>query len=140
MLPQPLEYLVTDVARRHGTLRARSVGCVLRADDPALLAEIAATKALATLRLSLLAPTVLASTLPLDRTLAALRAAGYAPVGEADDGAPVIERPTQRRAPAEPTYCRSIGRVASPARTSRRTRPSASGVRLRRRRPRWPPP
>ncbi len=99
VLPQPLEYLIADVSRRHGTLRARSVGCILRADDPALLAEIAATKALASLRLALLAPTVLASTLPLDRTLAALRSAGYAPVGEADDGAAMIERPKQRRTP-----------------------------------------
>jgi hypothetical protein len=95
-----MEYLVADVARRHGILRARDVGCVLRADDPALLTEIAATKSLATLKLSILAPTVLASALPLQRTLTALRAAGYAPIGESSDGAPLIERPQQRRAPA----------------------------------------
>jgi hypothetical protein len=99
-LPQPLEYLIADVARRHGTLRARTVGSVLRADDPALLAEIAATKSLSVLRLTILAPTVLASAQPLERTLTALRAAGYAPVGEADDGAALVERPHQRRAPA----------------------------------------
>jgi hypothetical protein len=98
-LPQPLEYLIADVARRHGTLRARTVGSILRADDPALLAEIVATKSLASLRLTALAPTVLASALPLDRTLAALRTAGFAPIGEADDGAPLVERPQSRRAP-----------------------------------------
>ncbi len=73
VLPQPLEYLVADVARRHGTLRGRSVGCVLRADDPALLTEIAATKALASLRLTVLAPD---------------RARQYAAVGADADRAP----------------------------------------------------
>ena len=47
-LPQPLEYLVFDVARRHGEVRVRAVGCVIRAEDPALLAEIAAHRGLAT--------------------------------------------------------------------------------------------
>lgn len=98
-LPQPLEYLVADVARRHGELRARSVGCVLRCDDPALLTEIAATKGLASLRLSALAPTVLASAAGVDATLAALRAAGYAPVGEGADGTAVVERAARRRSP-----------------------------------------
>jgi Helicase conserved C-terminal domain/WYL domain len=98
-LPQPLEYLVADVARRHGALRVRAVGCLLHADDPTLLAELAATKSLAALQLSVVAPTVLASLLPVERTLAALRAAGYAPVGESNDGAALIERRKSRRAP-----------------------------------------
>jgi hypothetical protein len=98
-LPQPLEYLIADVARRHGQLRVRSVQCVLRSDDPALLAEVAATRSLARLRLVLLAPTVLASSATRAETLAALRSAGYAPVGEDAGGAPVLERVPQRRAP-----------------------------------------
>ncbi|HEY1485810.1 MAG TPA: helicase C-terminal domain-containing protein, partial [Micromonosporaceae bacterium] len=97
-LPQPLEYLIADVARRHGTLRVRAVGCILRADDPALLAELTSTRSLGALQLSAVAPTVLASSLPLDRTLAALRAAGFAPVGESADGVPQIERRASRRA------------------------------------------
>ena len=96
-LPQPLEYLVADVARRHGTLRVRTVACVLRADDHALLAEIAAARSLTSLGLSLLAPNVLASAVPMEKTLAALRAAGYAPVGEDESGATVLERPASRR-------------------------------------------
>ncbi|MGH3663292.1 MAG: helicase-associated domain-containing protein, partial [Micromonosporaceae bacterium] len=39
-LPQPLEYLVRDVARRHGTIRVRELGCCLRVSDPAVLDEI----------------------------------------------------------------------------------------------------
>jgi XPB/Ssl2-like helicase family protein/WYL domain-containing protein len=98
ILPQPLEYLIADMARRHGTLRVRAVGCIMHANDPALLAEIASTKSLRSLKLSVVAPTVLVSTLPVDRTLAALRSAGFAPVGEAPDGTPVIERRIPRRA------------------------------------------
>lgn len=101
-LPQPLEYLVGDVARRHGQVRVRTVACVVRADDPALLAEIAAVRSLAPLRLSLLAPTVLASGKPAKDTLAALRAAGYAPVAESAAGDVVVERVEHRRAPSRP--------------------------------------
>jgi hypothetical protein len=114
-LPQPLEYLVADIARRHGQLRVRTVACVIRGNDEALLAEIAAVRSLAPLKLALLAPTVLASGKPLNETLAALRAAGYAPVGESRDGTPVVERATRRRA----TGPRPRGAVGVP-----RTRPS----------------
>ncbi|HET6214533.1 MAG TPA: helicase-associated domain-containing protein, partial [Micromonosporaceae bacterium] len=81
-LPQPLEYLVADVARRHGQIRVREAACLIHADDPALLAEIGAVRGLAPLHLALVAPTVLASSAGAAQTLAALRAAGYAPVRE----------------------------------------------------------
>lgn len=97
-LPQPLEYLVTDLARRHGAVRVREVACVLRADDQALLAELAGARSLRQLQLSVLAPTVLGSARPAAETLAALRAAGYAPVGESADGVPLVERVDRRRA------------------------------------------
>jgi hypothetical protein len=100
-LPQPLEYLVGDVARRHGAIRVRSVGCVLHAEDPALLAEVASARALSALGLAVLAPTVLVSARPADETLAALRAAGYAPSGESADGTMRIEKAPRRRAPAQ---------------------------------------
>jgi hypothetical protein len=99
-LPQVLEYLVADVGRQHGRLRAREVGCVLYADDPALVAEVAGARALRPLGLTVLAPTVLTSIRPLVETLAALRSAGYAPLGEDASGAAAIERPARRRAPA----------------------------------------
>jgi hypothetical protein len=99
-LPQALEYLVADAGRRHGQIRVRAVRCVLRADDPALISEIVGVRALRPLALAVLAPTVLASAKPVAETLAALRAAGYAPVGEDADGQPRIERAARRRAPA----------------------------------------
>jgi XPB/Ssl2-like helicase family protein/WYL domain-containing protein len=97
-LPQPLTYLVGDVARRHGAVRVRAVACVVRVEDPALAAEIAGARALRSLRLSVVAPTVLGSTEPVAGTLAALRAAGYAPVAESAGGAVELERVEQRRA------------------------------------------
>jgi hypothetical protein len=115
-VPQALEYLVNDVARRHGRMRVRAVGCVLRGSDPQLLAEVAADRRLAALHLSSLAPTVLASTRPPAETLAALRAAGYAPAAEDADGQPLIELPPQRRAEPAFTY-RRARRRPTPIRT-----------------------
>ncbi|GAA2913476.1 helicase-associated domain-containing protein [Streptosporangium fragile] len=91
-VPQPLEYLVHDVARRHGEVTVTTVACIVQASDPALLAEIAAHRRLGRLGFRLLAPTVLASALPADRTLAALRENGYAPVPIEDTGEVTVRR------------------------------------------------
>lgn len=92
-VPQPLEYLVRDTARRHGVLRAGAVACYVRSDDHARLAEAAADSRLRRLGLRLLAPGVLVGELPLPETLARLRAAGYLPVHEGPDGAAIaVER------------------------------------------------
>lgn len=112
-LPQVLEYLVADTARQHGRIRVRRVGCVLRAEDPALLAEIAGVRALRPLGLAVLAPTVLASARPLPETLAALRAAGYAPLGEDAQGMSTVERVHARRAPASRRLTYRSGRAAA---------------------------
>ena len=72
-VPQALTYLIDDVARRHGGLRAGSAGAYLRSDDEALLAEVLADRRLAALSLRRLAPTVLAT--PYHGGSAARRAA-----------------------------------------------------------------
>ncbi|GII55337.1 hypothetical protein Pth03_37260 [Planotetraspora thailandica] len=105
-LPQPLTYLVHDVARRHGEVTVSSVGCIVQGSDPGLLAEIAAHRKLGRLGLRLLAPTVLAGSAPAGETLAALREAGYAPVPVDDTGQITI-----RRAPGRLTLLPG-GRVA----------------------------
>lgn len=115
-LPQPLSYLIADTARRHGRVRVAQAACVIHSEDAALLAEIAVHRKLAKLGLRPLAPTVLISRTPLAKTLAALRAEGYAPVAEADDGAVRIEKEERRRA-------------ALPVPAPRRT-PSGDGSRL----------
>jgi hypothetical protein len=96
-LPQPLRYLINDVARRHGAVRACEVASCLRSEDTALLAELAADRRLRGLGLRTLAPTVLASSKSLEVALSELRKAGYAPVAETADGTPTIERARPRR-------------------------------------------
>ncbi|MER5211283.1 helicase C-terminal domain-containing protein [Streptomyces sp. NPDC002838] len=100
-LPQPLAYLIHDTARSHGRMRIAPAACVIHGAEPALLAELAAHRKLAGLGLRQLAPTVLVSRTPLDKTLAALRAAGYAPVAETADGTVRVE-PTRRHRAAAP--------------------------------------
>ncbi|MQA16690.1 MAG: WYL domain-containing protein [Pseudonocardiaceae bacterium] len=99
-LPQPVHYLITDAARRHGQLQVHPVACCVCTGDEALAAEIAHHRALAKLGIRRLAPTVLASAEPVERTLTLLREAGYSPVRQSDTGQTVLERVEPRRAPA----------------------------------------
>ncbi|MGH3904628.1 MAG: helicase C-terminal domain-containing protein [Pseudonocardiaceae bacterium] len=101
-LPQPVEYLIKDAARRHGQLQVRAVSCVVSTGDPALAAEIAAHRDLGGLKLSLLAATVLGSAKPADETLRLLRGAGYSPVQQSPAGQTVVERVAPRRVPSRP--------------------------------------
>lgn len=96
-LPQPLEYLVADVARRHGTVRVRGARCVVTG-SPAEVAEILATRSLRTLHLSQVAPTVLASPFEPDEVVSRLRSAGFAPMPEDATGAVIV--PSRADAPA----------------------------------------
>lgn len=98
-LPQPLEYLVKDTARTHGRMRVVRSACCIRSDDEALVLELSRTRVLSKLGLRRIAPTVLISTAGPEATLGALRAAGYAPVLEAESGTTVVERARQERGP-----------------------------------------
>lgn len=98
-LPQPLRYLVTDVARRHGSLRVRAAVGVVLVDDAALAAQVAADRSLRALHLRLVAPTVLLTDSDTTAALPALRKAGYLPVSEDDAGVRIVEgvpRPAQK--------------------------------------------
>jgi hypothetical protein len=97
-LPQPLSYLIEDVARRHGRLRVGIASAYVRSDDPAMLDEIMADRRSDELRLHRLAPTVLASRVPRAELLDALRVLGYAPVAESAEGSVVITRLDAQRA------------------------------------------
>ncbi|MFD0276588.1 helicase-associated domain-containing protein [Kitasatospora sp. NPDC127111] len=98
-VPQPLAYLIDDVARRHGILRVGAASSYLRCDDPQLLGEVLADRRSADLRLRLLAPTVLAAQAAPDVLLAALRGMGYAPAAESAEGDVLITRPDSHRTP-----------------------------------------
>ncbi|NKZ06572.1 helicase-associated domain-containing protein [Actinomadura latina] len=102
-LPQPLTYLIDDVARRHGHLRVGALSSYVRTDSAATLDEILADRRAEPLRLHRLAPTVLASGLQRADLLDALRAMGLAPVAEAPGGGVIVTRPDAQRADPPPT-------------------------------------
>ncbi len=87
-LPQALEYLISDVARRHGHLRVRGLRSAILGDEPTLT-EVLHTRVLAKLHLARLAPTVLSSPAEPPTVLAELRRAGFSPVHE-DSTATII--------------------------------------------------
>ncbi|MFE9253808.1 helicase-associated domain-containing protein [Streptomyces sp. NPDC006879] len=98
-LPQPLGYLIDDVARRHGHLRVGSASAYVRCDDDALLGEILADRRSQSLGLRRLAPTVLASQAEPAALLEGLRALGYAPAAESATGDVLVARAASRRTP-----------------------------------------
>ncbi|MFF1439927.1 helicase-associated domain-containing protein [Streptomyces sp. NPDC058295] len=98
-VPQPLAYLIDDVARRHGHLRVGAASAYVRCDDDALLNEILADKRAAALRLRRLAPTVLATQADPAALLEGLRAMGFAPAAESAEGDVLITRAHAHRTP-----------------------------------------
>ncbi|MFF3981894.1 helicase-associated domain-containing protein [Streptomyces sp. NPDC001828] len=98
-VPQPLSYLIDDVARRHGHLRVGAASAYVRCDDEAMLGEILADKRSQALRLRRLAPTVLATTAEPGALLDGLRSMGYAPAAESAEGDVLITRADARRTP-----------------------------------------
>lgn len=111
-VPQALAYLVDDVSRRFGTVRAGHAASFLRSDDEAALAALVADPSATSLRLRPLAPTVLVSDVPLDTLLPRLRELGLAPVVEAVDGTVRVARPDvfRSRSPRLITSARELAR------------------------------
>lgn len=105
-LPQGLEYLVRDVARRHGEVRAGSAGSYLRSDDETHLDQLLARRDLSHLQLRRLAPTVLISPASAPVLIDSLREVGAAPVREGSGGvlssAGAPRRVSPPREPAPP--------------------------------------
>ena len=99
-VPQPLTYLVEDVARRHGRVRVGAASAFVRCDDEATLGVLLGDRRVRDLGLRRIAPSVLVSSSPPDVVLDRLRTAGLAPAAEGPDGTVVVRRPESRRAPA----------------------------------------
>ncbi|HEU5001093.1 MAG TPA: helicase-associated domain-containing protein [Lapillicoccus sp.] len=97
-LPQPLEYLVRDVARRHGQTRVGGATAYIRSDDESVLESLLVERALGALRLRRIAPTVLVSSADPETLLELMREAGYSPVQERPDGTVVVSIAARRRA------------------------------------------
>ncbi len=97
-VPQPLEYLVRDLARRHGQTRVGAATAYIRSDDEAVLETMVAERSLGALRLRRIAPTVVISGADPVTMLEMLRDKGFAPVQEGSDGQVVVTAPPERRA------------------------------------------
>jgi hypothetical protein len=98
-VPQPLDYLVHDVARRHGRVRVGAASSYVRSDDESTLRELVADRRAASLRLRQLAPTVLAAQADPSTVLAVLRELGLAPAAESAEGEVLVRRPDAHRTP-----------------------------------------
>jgi hypothetical protein len=92
-LPQALEYLVKDTARRHGRLRVGGAATYLRG-DPALVAAAVRSTGGRRIGLRELAPGVAVTSHSQQDLLAVLRKSGELPLAEHPDGTP---RPESRK-------------------------------------------
>ncbi len=101
-LPQPLEYLVNDIARRHGTVRIGAVSSYIRSDDESVIAALLAHPRARALGLVQVAPTVVVSRATGDALLEVARELGHAPVAEGADGSVVAVPRVLHRAPDLP--------------------------------------
>ncbi|MEV4066220.1 helicase C-terminal domain-containing protein, partial [Nonomuraea dietziae] len=101
-VPQPLSYLVADVARRHGRMRVGTASAYIRSDDPSMLDQLMADRRAVPLRLRRLAPTVIASRASRASLVDSLRAMGFAPVAESLDGDVIITQLDTRRTEGVP--------------------------------------
>lgn len=95
-VPQPLTYLIDDVARRHGVLRIGAASTYLRCDDESVLTQLLSSN-LPGIRFRRLAATVVVSPSPPDMVLSRLREAGLAPLGETFDGVVHVTSAGSRR-------------------------------------------
>jgi len=97
-VPQAIAFLVDDIARTHGAIRAGSALSYIRSADPALIATAAERCGL-----RVLAPTVAVSDQPLTKLMAQLRAAGMQPTAEDNTGATLNMAPEPALVAATPS-------------------------------------
>ncbi len=107
-VPQSVGYLIDDVARRHGVLRAGGAGAYLRSEDPTLISQAIAAASAAGLAIRALAPTVAVTPMELATLVEVLRGAGIAATAEDAAGSVLDLRPRPRRTritlPARPEH------------------------------------
>lgn len=112
-MPQPLEYLIADVAKKHGKLRVGNTSSFIRCEDTALISQIINDKKLEILGLRRIAPEVVICDLDATDAMRILRESGYLPAGESANGM-ILTGPRSNRAIAKPRPPRIIGEVETP--------------------------
>ena len=112
-VPQPLEYLISDVAKRHGRLRVGHANSYIRCEDEGLILQITHDKNLEDLRLRKIAPQVLIADVEISELVVRLRDAHYLPAMENGTGI-LISAPAIRRAKSRPRPPRIITENTAP--------------------------
>lgn len=97
-VPQPLAYLVDDVARRHGSIRVGSALAYLRTDDASEAAALLTHPGAAALGLRSVAPGVLVAGVEPAELVAFLHGLGQTPAVEDEGGRTMTPPPGQRAA------------------------------------------
>ena len=85
-VPQPLEYLIGDISKKHGKLRVGNASSFIRCEDTSLITQIIKDKKVDVLGLRRIAPEVLICTHDAHDAMNILRAAGYLPAAEDSQG------------------------------------------------------
>ena len=119
-MPQPLEYLITDVAKKHGKLRVGNTSSFIRCEDTALISQIMNDKKLEILALRRIAPEVVICDMDATDAMRVLRECGYLPAGESANGM-ILTGPKSNRALTKPRPPRIIGEVEIPDTESLKT-------------------
>jgi hypothetical protein len=119
-MPQPLEYLIADVAKKHGKLRVGNTSSFIRCEDTALISQIMNDKKLELLALRRIAPEVVICDMDATDAMRVLRECGYLPAGESANGM-ILTGPKSNRALTKPRPPRIIGEVEIPDTESLKT-------------------
>lgn len=95
-VPQPLAYLVGDVARRHGTVRVGTARAYVRIDDPVRIGAVLAHPEAAALGIRQVGPGTLVADADPDEVVHLLRELAMAPAAEDASGAVLTSAPRAR--------------------------------------------
>lgn len=112
-MPQPLDYLIADVAKRHGRLRVGAAHTYIRCEDEGLVQQILHDKKCEHLRLRKIASQVLVTELELTEVISELREYGYLPAAENASGV-LLSQPNLRRSKSRPKPPRIISEFTAP--------------------------
>ena len=114
-VPQPLEYLIGDISKKHGKLRVGNASSFIRCEDSALITQIIKDKKVEALGLRRIAPEVLICTHDAHDAINILRAAGYLPAAEDSQGL-LLSGPRIQRAQTKARPPRIVGEFEQPER------------------------
>ena len=112
-VPQPLEYLIADVAKKHGKLRVGNTSSFIRSEDPSIITQIMNDKRLEALSLRQISSDVIICNMDSADSISLLRSCGYLPVGEDSRGS-LLSGPRILRAQSKARPPRVVGEIETP--------------------------